>query len=176
MYLRKLAAELLGYTHVAHVMGCCEDQKITSPGCSLHTCTHCALFLGFLPFLNSGREWKTWDFSLPLVQRNKALNPHHICLLWSWELNACLLHGDVILFGSKLKLKFMRRSRAEWTKGCCNGEMCSKAGWCLASESSHSGGNSLSMATVIQGVQVALLPLHVAGACFNQTFLQCTVT
>lgn len=34
----------------------------------------------------------------------------------------------------------------------------------------------LSMATMIQGVQVALLPPHAADACFNQTFLQCTVT
>lgn len=89
---------------------------------------HTTLFLGFLPFLNQGREWKTWNSSLPLFWRKRALNPHHICLLRSWELNACLQHCDIILLGGKWKLEFMRRSsRAEWTKGCRSVEMCGKA-------------------------------------------------
>lgn len=159
------------------VWGAAVKIRKLHPSAAVCIGAHTTLFLGFLPFLNQDREWKTWNSSLLLFWRKRALNPHHICLLWSWELNACLQHCDITLLGGKWKLEFMRRSsRAEWTKGCRSVEMCSKAGWCLASESSHSVGKSMSMTASIQGVRVALLPPHAADARFNQTFLQCTVT
>lgn len=54
--------------------------------------------------------------------------------------------------------------------------MGSTAGWNSASESSHDLGNSMSMATTIQGGGVTPPPPYAADTRFSQALLQCTVT
>ena len=126
--------------------------RVTSLSCSLHRCTRRAIpwLSAILKFREGMKNTRLFP---PVVAEEESPYPRHVCLLWSRELNACLHRGGIILLGGKLKLKLMRRSaRDTWTEGCCCVE--SKAGWHSASESSHDLGNSMSVATAVQGGQV----------------------